>query len=128
MRLALMLAVLLFAMPAQACLWVGGMRQSLFTALPAKAEARSINAKVRIISTRVDPDTRERVSQTSVIDAIKGVRRGEAIRIITGTSDCDSDYDVTAGQTYFIAGERGASGQFNGVWSGLGEYIAPPAR
>lgn len=114
--------VMLGTTPVHACLWAGGQNQSLFSALPGDATSHDINAEVRVISTEVGADNKRR-SDVTVIKPLKGVNMADTLTVISETSSCAIDYDVKAGNTYFIAGERDAQGRFYGSWNGLGEFI-----
>ena len=123
MRHWVLIAAVLFAMPAQACLWAGGERQVFFKQLPAGAEKLAVVAEVDLTSTSMDSSAHGRDNIVTVTKPIKGVHYGETFHILTDTSDCSRDFDLKAGEKYFIAGVRDAKGNFRGEWDGSGKFL-----
>ena len=114
-------AVLLFAIfiawssPSLACLGVMSESATFLSSLPAKASDRAVVARVKIIKTAMAADAMSRLSIVEVIAPVKGAAQGDRLRVASETHSCARDYEVEAGENYFIAGSVNGD-LFTGVW------------
>lgn len=81
---------------------------------PAETEHSSLIAKVKIV--RI---INSGVAAIEVLENIKGTKAGDTFNVLYDIHSCARDYNVKAGETYYIAGEFNEKGVFFGSWKDL---------
>ena len=88
---------------------------TFFTKLTANLSSRSVVAKITVISTDIVMG-QDRVTIGKVVSALKGVKPGAKIRILSDTSSCNRDPAILVGRDYYVAGAIDTQGTFRGTW------------
>lgn len=118
MKKIMFILSILMASDVFACTDPTSETRTFFKSLPEKLKKKSESvAKIKIISTKLKS---KRVTNASIIKAIKGMKKFKSIIIISdGQHSCNKDPEIIKGQEYFIAGVINEKGVFKGVWKGF---------
>lgn len=109
---------------AYACSGPAGESRSLLNSLPATAKTQPIVAYVKVLDRRESQEGEPygRISIVQVVKAIKGVRVGDKLSVLSEGHSCAGDlFSVKVGESYYIAGAQNDHGTFIGIWRGYGK-------
>src|SRR5690606_37794551 len=93
--------------------------QTFLKALPEDATDRPVVARVELVFAEYKDSILD--VRAKVIEPIKGTKPGDEINIRHAVHSCMRDYNVKAGDVYYIAGDINDDGLFHGLWQGMGE-------
>jgi hypothetical protein len=112
----LALILVIFTIPeAFACRDPLSETHTFFKELPPSLGSKEVVAKIKVVSTEISKD-QAKIVTARIVSAIKGVKVGDVVKIVSDVSSCNRDPDVRSNDEYYVAGTLSSAGFLRGVW------------